>query len=69
MNTETTKLSAPTVVCGGCANAVKKALDDVPGISEVNVDTTSKTVTVKHDERVVRERIVAALERAGFPTS
>lgn len=69
MNTQTTKLSAPSIVCGGCANAIKKALGDVQGISEVSVDTTSKTVTINHDERVPHEKIVSVLERAGFPAS
>ncbi len=64
-----TKLSAPSIVCDGCANAIKKALGSVPGVSQVDVDTASKTVTVKHTERVERTEIVTALDRAGFPAS
>lgn len=37
--------------------------------AEIDVDTSAKTVTVEHDERVRREELVAALDRAGFPAS
>ncbi len=69
MNTQQTTLSVPSVVCGGCASAIKKALDNLRGVNQVDVDTAAKTVTVKHTERVPRQEIVAALDRAGFPAS
>jgi copper chaperone CopZ len=67
MNTET-KLSVPTIVCGGCATGIKKALDRVSGISSVDVDIDSKVVTVKHDETVFPEKLAEVLDDAGFPT-
>lgn len=69
MNTQTTKLSAPAIVCGGCAGAIKNALGKLEGVSQVVVNTVTKTVTVEHDERLEREEIVEVLERAGFPAS
>ena len=69
MNTEQTILSAPTIVCGGCAGAIGKALGNLQGVCQVDVDTASKTVTVKHTERVERTEIVTALDHAGFPAS
>ncbi len=69
MNTEQTILSAPTIVCGGCAGAIGKALGNLQGVCQVDVDTSAKTVTVKHDERAPRQEIIAALDRAGFPAS
>lgn len=69
MNTQQTTLSVPIIVCGGCATAIKKALDNLQGVSQVDVDTSAKTVTVKHTERAPRQEIIAALDRAGFPAS
>ncbi len=69
MNRQQTTLSVPSIVCGGCANAISKALDNLQGVSQVDIDTTDKTVTVKHTEQVLRQEIVATLDRAGFPAS
>lgn len=65
-NKITTTVTAPEIVCGGCANSIKKALGTVAGVSEVEVDVASKKVTVNHGESVSRETIVDALERAGY---
>lgn len=62
----TTELTAPEIVCGGCANSIKKALGQVDGVSDVAVDVSAKTVTIHHDDGTSRETLVAALDRAGF---
>lgn len=70
MNKETintTKLSVPSISCGGCATAIKKTLGAIEGVASVEVDITSKVVTVKYDERTQRARIATTLEQAGFP--
>ncbi|MBA2494693.1 MAG: heavy-metal-associated domain-containing protein [Acidobacteria bacterium] len=66
MNTET-KLSVPTIVCGGCASGIKKALDKVSGINKVEVNVDTKLVTVEHTEEVSREKLADVLDDAGFP--
>ncbi len=63
---KTTELTAPEIVCGGCASSIKKALGNVAGVSDVEVDVASKKVTVKHGENVSRASIVDALDRAGY---
>ena len=65
-NNQTTTLTAPEIVCGGCAGSIKKALGNVEGIGEVEVDIPTKQVRVEHDDRVSREKIADALDRAGF---
>ena len=65
-NTQTTTVTAPEIVCGGCASSIKKALGNVEGISEVDVDVATKKVTVKHGETVSRGKIADALDRAGY---
>lgn len=65
MNT-TTKLQVPSIVCGGCAGGIKKALDKISGINRVEVDVNTKVVTVQHDEQVSREKLADVLDDAGF---
>jgi copper chaperone CopZ len=63
-------VKAPDIECQGCANAIKKALGAVPGVSEVSVDIAAKAVMVKHDETAApRAAILSALDKAGFPAS
>jgi copper chaperone CopZ len=62
-----TILSAPTIVCGGCAGAIKNALGKLGGVEAVEVDVATKRVSVAHDSCVTRERLVEALDDAGFP--
>lgn len=65
-NNQTTTVSAPEIVCGGCANSIKKAFGSVEGVSDVEVDVASKKVTVNHSAEVSREKIVDVLDRAGY---
>ena len=69
INTQQTILSVPSIVCGGCASAIRKALDKLQGVSQVEDDTVAKTVSIKHRDQVPRNEIVATLERAGFHAS
>lgn len=64
-----TKVMAPDIVCGGCANAIKNALGNVEGVQSVEVDVATKEVSVEHSAAVEREKIIEVLDRAGFPAS
>lgn len=68
MNTKTT-LTAPDIVCGGCANAIKNALGRIDGVAAVDVDVETKKVTVDHEAGVTQERLAKVLDDAGFPSS
>ncbi len=68
MKIEKSELTAPTIVCGGCANGIRKALGVMPGVTDVQVDIPTKKVTITHDERLGLKEIVSVLDRAGFPT-
>ena len=66
----TINLSAPDISCGGCANAIRRALTNLNGVNEVTVDVATKTVTVQYEESTAsRDGVVAALDRAGFPAT
>jgi copper chaperone len=65
-NQKTTTVTAPEIVCGGCANSIKKAFGNVEGVSNVEIDVPSKKVTVNHSAQVSRDEIVEVLDRAGY---
>lgn len=53
--------------CGSCVAAVKPFLDDVPNISDWEVDTATpdKTLTV-HGDNILFDSVTAAVAKAGF---
>jgi len=67
MGKEQTTVTAPDMVCGGCANAIKNAFGRVEGVSNVEVDVPTKRVSVEHESTVTRDDIVKVLDDAGFP--
>ena len=64
-----TTVTAPDIVCGGCANAIKNAFGRVEGVTGVEVDVATKAVSVDHKDHIDREKILNVLEKAGFPSS
>ncbi|MDM7922087.1 MAG: heavy metal-associated domain-containing protein [Pyrinomonadaceae bacterium] len=67
--TVTTKVTAPDIVCDGCANAIKNAFGRVEGVKTVDVDVSTKEVSVEHLDHIAREKILDVLDKAGFPSS
>ena len=53
-----------TMICGGCARGVTKAIQSVDATAEVKADPATRTVDVI--TIVPRERLAAALTDAGF---
>jgi copper chaperone len=51
-----------------CVNAIKSALGQLNGVSDVNVDLRAKKVSVSYDPATVSPDVLAkALEAAGYP--
>ena len=65
MATEKKELLVSGMSCGGCVNAVTKALKMQPGVDVVEVDLQSGHATVSGTELNV-EDLVAAVERLGY---
>lgn len=40
------------MTCGGCTNTVTRALQAIPGVSDVNVSLSPGQATVKYDENL-----------------
>ena len=66
---ETTQLAVVGMNCGACVNHVTKALQEVPGVQEVQVDLASGTATVQHDGSAPLETLMDAVSEAGYETS
>lgn len=60
----------PDIECEGCARSIHRALDDIDGVQQVEVDLLQKTVRVVFDgERVQTEHLKQLIEEAGFTPS
>jgi copper ion binding protein len=55
-------LSVPDISCGHCVKAISSEVGEVPGVSAVDVDLATKTVTVTGaaDPSAVRSAIAEA---------
>ncbi len=60
-------LNVPDVSCEHCVKTVSGALGALPGVDSVNVDVTSKTVSLRYEpNQVTLERIEETLDEAGY---
>eukprot|EP00943_MAST-04B_sp_MAST-4B-sp1_P002991 g2991.t1 len=51
------------MTCGGCANAVKRILKKMDGVTEIDTDVEKKLVTVDHTDAVTPQQMLEALKR------
>ena len=55
------------MTCGGCVNAVAKALKAVPGVNDAQVSLSAGEATVHFDEGVTSpDRLKSAVLQAGY---
>jgi copper chaperone CopZ len=60
----------PDIECEGCVRSIHRALDDVDGVLQVEIDLLQKTVRVVFDPKRVEEtHLHHLLEAAGFTPS
>ena len=60
-------LNVTGMTCGGCENAVRRAVAQLDGVSNVSASHAENRVVVEHDPaRVDRTRIADAITKAGF---
>jgi len=52
--------------CGHCAASVTKALEELPGVSQVQVDLTSGRVTFACDSPIPTEDLAGVIKNAGY---
>ncbi|MCX7843461.1 MAG: copper chaperone CopZ [Clostridia bacterium] len=67
MSMEIKVLTVEGMSCGHCENSIKNYVGALNGVHEVNVDLTSKKVSVEYDpERVTLDIIKATIEDQGY---
>lgn len=52
--------------CGHCAAAVTKALEELPGVSQVQVDLASGRVTFANVNPLTQEELARVIKIAGY---
>jgi copper chaperone len=66
----TAQLKVTGMTCNGCVNTVRKALKDVPGVQDAEVNLESGNAKVTYDPaRASTEAMVTAVGQAGYTAS
>lgn len=60
-----TTVSIPGMHCESCVQLVKDVSSDFPEISNIDVDLTSKKVTINHDEHLNIDNWKSEIESLG----
>ena len=60
------KILVEGMSCGHCVNHVKNALEEINGVTDVNVDLQSKTAVIEANGEVKDGDIKFAIEDAGY---
>jgi copper chaperone len=65
--TQTLQIRVTGMTCGGCENAVKRAVGQLEGVDEVQASHQQATVTVTADlAKVTRDAIEQRIEKLGY---
>ena len=68
--TQTVTLSVPGMTCASCPITVKKALNKVEGVENIEVNLEKKEAVVTFDDaKTTVETLLEATKNAGFPSS
>ncbi|MBL7995569.1 heavy-metal-associated domain-containing protein [bacterium] len=60
-------INVPTIKCGSCVKTVTKALKELKGVEEVNVDKKTKMAVVKYDPSKVKVTdLETAISKSGY---
>ena len=63
-------LDMQNMSCGMCKFTIKKALQGVDGVQEVNVDSDNETATVTFDSQKTNPKaLIKATTNAGYPAT
>lgn len=64
---KTEKLIVSNMKCMGCVNAIKNGISTIQGVTGVEVDLPTSTVTVTYNDESVKNTILKKLEILGYP--
>ncbi len=54
------------MTCGHCVSSVSSEVQQIPGVSDVQVDLTSGAVTVTSEQPLDEAAVAAAVDEAGY---
>jgi copper chaperone CopZ len=64
---ETLQLTVTGMTCGGCENAVKRAVSKLPGVETVTADHHAGLVGVEYDPSQVTAQVIRSeIEAVGY---
>lgn len=66
---EKTKLSVPNISCGHCVMAIKRELNEIAGVSNVEGDPQKKEITVEWNQPATLEKIKSTLKEMNYPAA
>lgn len=64
MSTNTYTVEGMT--CGGCAGKVTSQVEQIPGVTDVDVDLATGGITLSADTPVSDDAVKTAVEQAGY---
>jgi periplasmic mercuric ion binding protein len=68
--TQSVTLSVPGMHCAACPITVKKALNKVPGVSQIDVNPDRREAKVTFDDTKANiEALMRAIKDAGYPST
>ena len=59
-------LKVKGMMCGGCENRVKNALENIEGVEKVTANHVTGNVNVLYNDKVSKETIEKTIEDIGF---
>jgi copper ion binding protein len=62
----TVTVTVAGMTCGHCVSSVREEVGSIPGVTAVDVDLASGTVTVDSERQVGSDAIRSAVEEAGY---
>ncbi|UQU67493.1 cation transporter [Couchioplanes caeruleus] len=54
------------MTCSHCVNSVSSEIKQIPGVTDVQVDLSSGSVTVTSDQPLDEDAVAAAVDEAGY---
>lgn len=62
----TNTITVTGMTCGGCARRVRRAVSELPGVTDVDVQVATGTVTITSDTEIDDISVRSAVETAGY---
>ena len=64
---ESKTLKIPNISCGHCVNSIKNELSELQGVTKVEGNPETKSITVEWDAPVTLEKIKDTLKEINYP--